>query len=314
MEKHKLKHGNLVVVGSTNIDMVISASRFPLPGETIIGHDFMSNFGGKGANQAVAAARLGAKTIFIGKVGDDDFGNSTLSHLKEEGIDTSFIYRSTKASSGVALITTVVGGENTIIVNPGANFELSPTEIELSHKAFEAAAIVLMQLETPIDTILTASKIAKEYGCYVILNPAPAPTKPLPTELLENVDMLIPNKTEASTISGVDITDDVTTRQAIDKIKELGIKDVVITIGSHGVLSLIDGELTNIPAYKVKAVDTTAAGDTFCGALCAALLSGSKMPQALRFANQASAVTVTRRGAQVSMPHLEDIKLDISTK
>lgn len=302
------KHDSLVVVGSTNTDMVITASHFPSPGETVIGSDFMSNFGGKGANQAVAASRLGVTTTFIGKVGADDFGNSTLSHLREEGIDVSNVFTSLTAASGTALITTVPSGENTIVVNAGANYDLRPEEIEQSKEAFKQAGIVLMQLETPIDTLACAARIAKDCGCFVILNPAPAPAKPLPVELLCNVDILIPNETEASAISGIDVKDEATTQQAMEKIKALGVKDVIITIGSRGVMALIGGKMTNIPACKVKAVDTTAAGDTFCGALCAALLRGEDMKDALSFANKASAIAVTRRGAQMSMPHLRELE------
>lgn len=287
--------------------MVINAPHFPQPGETVIGHDFMSNFGGKGANQAVAAARLGADTTFIGKVGADEFGKAVRTHLQEEGVDVSCLYSSDTQSSGVALITTVPSGENTIIVNSGANYDLLPADIERSTKAFGEGGIVLMQLETPIETLVCAAKIAKEHHCYVILNPAPAPSKPLPEELLKNVDMLIPNETEASAISGVSITDEASTRAAIEKIKETGVNDVIITIGSRGTMALINNEVTTIPAFKVKAVDTTAAGDTFCGALCAALLAGKKMCEAMTFANKASSIAVTRRGAQISMPKLEEI-------
>ncbi|MFC2654227.1 MAG: ribokinase [Segatella salivae] len=297
----------LVVVGSTNTDMVIHAPHFPIPGETVIGDDFMTNFGGKGANQAVAAARLGIQTVFVGKVGSDKFGKETIAHLKKEGVDVNYLFTSAEKPSGVALITTVDGGENTIVVNSGANFDLKEEDIEKAKGAFKDASIVLMQLETPIRTLIAAANLAKSYGCLVVLNPAPAPNGQLPQELLQKIDLIIPNKTEASAISGCKITDAETASKAIGIIQKMGVKSVIITVGSKGAIAMVDGELLLIPAIKVKAVDTTGAGDTFCGALCAALINGSDMHSALAFANKASSISVTRSGAQISMPFLSEI-------
>lgn len=297
----------LVVVGSTNTDMVIHAPHFPIPGETVIGDDFMTNFGGKGANQAVAAARLGIQTIFVGKVGSDEFGKETIAHLKKEGVDVNYLFTSAEKPSGVALITTVDGGENTIVVNSGANFDLKEEDIEKAKGAFKDASIVLMQLETPIRTLIAAANLAKSYGCLVVLNPAPAPNGQLPQELLQKIDLIIPNKTEASAISGCKITDAEAASKAIGIIQKMGVKSVIITVGSKGAIAMVDGELLLIPAIKVKAVDTTGAGDTFCGALCAALINGSDMHSALAFANKASSISVTRSGAQISMPFLSEI-------
>ena len=300
----RINKGKLIVVGSANTDLVIHAPHFPQPGETVIGDGFMTNFGGKGANQAVAAARLGVSTTFVGKVGSDEFGKATVAHLIKEGIDVSHLYTSPNKPSGVALITTVDGGENSIVVNSGANFDLTVEDIEKAEDAFTSASIVLMQLETPVNALVAAARLAKSHDCYVVLNPAPAPKRQLPQELLQNVDLLIPNETEASAISGCEITDTSTAMQAIGIIQKTGVKDVIITIGSKGAIASIEGKPTLIPAFKVKAVDTTAAGDTFCGALCAALINGSDKRSALTFANKASSISVTKAGAQISMPHL----------
>ena len=297
----------ILVVGSANTDMVISAEHFPLPGEPLMGHGFMTNHGGKGANQAVAAARLEGNTAFIGKVGDDQFGHSTIEMMKGEGIDVSGLTVTSEQASGVALITTVPSGENSIIVDSGANGLLRPEDITNAEKLFEDAGIVLMQLETPIDTLTEAAAMAKKHGAYVVLNPAPAPKEPLPVELLKNVDLLIPNETEAAYISGVNIAGDEDLPAAMNEIQKLGVKDVIITVGSRGVCARIDGEMVTVPAFKVKAIDTTAAGDTFCGALCVALSNGKPLVEAIRFGCKASSISVTRRGAQMSMPRLEEI-------
>lgn len=303
----------IIIVGSANTDMVIRAPHFPQPGETIIGSDFMLNQGGKGANQAVAAARLGGHVAFIGKVGDDTFGTTTRKLLKDEGIDVSHLSTSSSASSGVALITTVPNGENTIIVNSGANAELSASDVEAAKELFTDAAIVLMQLETPVSALTRAAELGKENGARVILNPAPAPSIPLPEALLRNVDLIIPNETEAAHMTGITVTDEASARAAIGKLQSLGVADAMITLGSKGVCALVHGELTIVPAFKVQAVDTTAAGDTFCGALCVALCHGCETTRALRFANKASSLSVQRRGAQMSMPRLRDVVSD-STK
>ena len=297
----------ILVVGSANTDMVISAEHFPLPGETMMGPGCMTNHGGKGANQAVAAARLEGNTAFIGKVGDDQFGHSTIEMMKGEGIDVSGLTVTSEQASGVALITTVPSGENSIIVDSGANGLLRPEDITNAEKLFEDAGIVLMQLETPIDTLTEAAAMAKKHGAYVVLNPAPAPKEPLPVELLKNVDLLIPNETEAAYISGVNIAGDEDLPAAMNEIQKLGVKDVIITVGSRGVCARIDGEMVTVPAFKVKAIDTTAAGDTFCGALCVALSNGKPLVEAIRFGCKASSISVTRRGAQMSMPRLEEI-------
>lgn len=305
----KIKNNKIIVIGSANTDMVISAEHFPQPGETIIGFGFMTNHGGKGANQAVAAARLGGDTAFIGKVGNDSFGHSMIDMMRHEGINVSHLMVSPSEPSGVALITTNKAGENTIVLDSGANAHLIPSDIVDAEEMLSQAGIILMQLESPIDTIVQAAAIGKKHGAYVVLNPAPAPATPLPKELLESVDLLIPNETEAAYISELNAVSEKNAYSAIDSIRRLGVSDVIITLGNKGVCALLDGKKVNIPAFKVKAVDTTAAGDTFCGALCVALSEGKDMIEAIRFGCKAASVSVTRRGAQMSMPRLSELEL-----
>lgn len=297
----------IVVVGSANMDMVISAAHFPNPGETLTGYGFMTNHGGKGANQAVAAARLGAQVSFVGKVGDDDFGRATIEMMRKEGIDISALTITKDVPTGVALITTVPSGENTIIIEPGANAKLTPEDIDNAKDIFSQAAIVLMQLETPVLTLIKAAAIAKEQGAIVVLNPAPAPTSPLPAELLQNVDLLIPNETEASTMSGVVVETEADIPTALERLQTFGIQYVIVTLGSRGACICTDGKQLLVPAQRVDAVDTTAAGDTFCGALCTALLQAKELPEAMRYGCKAAAISVTRRGAQMSMPYKNEI-------
>jgi ribokinase len=273
-----------------------------------MGHDYLSNHGGKGANQAVAAARLGGNIVFIGKVGNDTLGESTIQLLKQEGIDVTYLTRTDKQPSGVAFITLDSNGENTIIVNPGANGLLSESDVNDAQNVFEEAKIVLMQLETPMPALIRAAELAKRHSAYVVLNPAPMTKKQLPSELLNHVDLLIPNETEAMAISGMKICDDYSASEVMRKIQSIGVKNVIITVGTKGVLANIDNSTVNIPAFKVKAVDTTAAGDTFCGALCVSLCNGTDLETAIRFANKASSISVTRMGAQLSMPYLEEMK------
>jgi ribokinase len=302
----------ILVVGSSNTDIVINTDHFPQKGETVIGYGFMTNRGGKGANQAVAASRLGGNVIFVGKLGKDSLGKEAIAALQKEKIDLSYLKITDKVSSGVALITTFPDGDNTIIVNPGANSLLSPNDIRDAETAFTTSKILLMQLEIPVKTLTEAARIAKKYGSYVVLNPAPAPKQPLPKELLKNVDILIPNETEAEQIFGVTFKDKDSVKQAMVSMESLGVKDVIITMGSKGVLARINGTILGIPACKVEAVDTTGAGDTFCGALCVSLSQGNSMEESIRFANTASSISVTRRGAQMAMPYLNEVKEAVS--
>lgn len=297
----------IIVVGSCNTDMVIRVDHLPLPGETIIGHNFITNQGGKGANQAVAVSRLGGKTAFIARLGNDDFGAKSLRLLTEEGIDTSCIHLTDGVSTGVAIIPVDDKGENSIIVSSGANALLSSTDIEAAKPLFQNASILLMQLETPVPTLISAARLAKSYGAKVVLNPAPYPKEPLPSELLELVDIITPNETEAAGMSGIKVVDEDTAFEAISAIQRQGVGMVIITAGASGAYTIIKGQIIRIPSTKVEAIDTTAAGDTFCGALCVALSKGADTVEAIRFANKAASISVTRIGAWMSIPYEKEI-------
>lgn len=295
----------IVVLGSSNTDMMVKSSHLPLPGETVLGDTFMMNAGGKGANQAVAAARLGGDVIFIAKTGNDLFGQQSIDLYNVEKINTDYIYTDKELPSGVALITVDHKGENSIVVAPGANGTLIPDDIKSAEEEIKSANILLMQFEVPMETVIYAAKIAKENGVKVIVNPAPA--QDIPDDLLRHTYMLIPNETEAEIISGIKVTDWDSARLAANAIYQKGVDIVVITLGGLGAL-LKDGDtFYEIPALKVKAVDTTAAGDTYCGAISVALSEGKSLVEALEFATKCSAVTVTRMGAQASIPHRNEI-------
>lgn len=296
----------IVVIGSCNTDMVISMDHLPLPGETLIGGEFFMNSGGKGANQAVAAARLGGNVSFIAKVGNDPFGKRALEQYRAEGIDVKHILTDPEQPSGVALIMVDAQGENSIAVASGANAHLTTKDLDNAKEILSRADIVLMQLETPITTVEHAANVAKRSGAKVILNPAPA--QPLPESLLQNLYILIANETEAEFISGTQITDMDSVARAADILCDKGVEKVVITLGSLGAFVKERGNYHQIPGLKVKAVDATAAGDTFCGALCVALAEGKNLTEAVTFANRCAAVTVTRMGAQSSLPYRSEIE------
>lgn len=297
----------IIVIGSANIDLVVTTPEFPLPGQTVMGTGFMSNFGGKGANQAVAAARLGGDVTFISRIGEDGYGRDMRTHFEYEGIDTAHVFPTPDSPTGTALITVNGHGENSIVVISGANAKLTTADVESSRKAIEEADILLMQLETPIEPLTLAAQIAHRSGLYVILNPAPAPRTALPDELLSCIDLIIPNETEATQLTGIEITDVATAEQAITQLKRLGVRDAMITVGARGVVVSEPDGVKVIPACQVVPVDTTAAGDTFCGALCVALANDMKQADAVHFANRAAAYTVQHQGAQCAMPTLQDL-------
>jgi len=297
----------LVVIGSSNMDLVVTTECFPTPGQTVMGRRFMTNFGGKGDNQAVAAALLGGDVTFICKVGDDSYGQEMIEKFQKDGIDTRHVTRTDKAATGIAIITVDAKGENTIVVASGANGLLTSEDIRKAEDDITGADVLLMQLETPLEPLVTAAQMAHDKGKMVILNPAPAPQEPLPLDLLRNIDLIIPNETEAALITGVEVKDHESAKLAMLALKKLGVKDAMITVGSNGVLAFENDEVIQIPACMVKAVDTTAAGDTFCGALCVALCEGKSRRDAITFANKAAAYTVQHEGAQCAMPKLKDI-------
>jgi ribokinase len=295
----------IVVVGSSNTDMILKLDRIPKPGETILGGEFVIAAGGKGANQAVAAARAGGTVTLIARVGKDMFGEQALAGFLETGIDVGYIQRD-KCPSGVALIFVAKDGENSIGVGSGANSKLSPADIRKAKSAFTQAKAVVMQLETPLDTVEAAANLAHASGALVILNPAPA--QRLPDSLLKKISILTPNETEAELLTGVQVTDKESCSRAADILLRKGVKRVIITLGSRGAFVATSSSKQFVAGFKVKPVDTTAAGDTFNGALTVALAEGMSLIDAVRFANAAGAISVTRMGAQPSAPNRKEIE------
>ena len=296
----------IVVLGSTNVDMVISGKKIPVPGETISGGKFMMNPGGKGANQAVAVARLSAKRgmcEFIAKVGDDLFGRETSARMQMDGIDAKFVIDK-REPSGTALILVAPNGQNIISVALGANGTLSPKDIARFKKDIENASALLLQFETPMATVLAAAKWASAKDVPVILNPAPAAK--LPGELYKCLDWITPNETEAELLTGVKVADAKSAQKAAEVFVERGVKHAAITMGPKGVYC---GNCRKLyPGKKVKAIDCVAAGDTFNGALVVALAEGRNCKDAISFAQKAAAISVTRPGAQSSIPYRREIR------
>ncbi|MDO5317048.1 MAG: ribokinase [bacterium] len=294
----------IVVLGSTNTDMVISGAKIPVPGETVCGGSFMMNPGGKGANQAVAVARLAAKKgqcTFIAKVGDDLFGRETAARLAADRIDAKLVVDK-KVASGTALILVDPKGQNCISVALGANGTLLPKDVKKFAKDIQSADALLLQLETPLETVLWAAQTAKAKGVPVVLNPAPAAK--LPKELYRCLDWITPNETEAELLTGVKVVDLASAQKAEAVLRKRGVGNVVITLGSKGCYAA--GKIH--PCVRVKAVDTVAAGDTFNGAFVVALAEGKAIDEAIAFAQKASAIAVTRPGAQSSVPHRREVK------
>ncbi len=300
----------ILVVGSSNTDMIIRLDRLPRPGETRLGGKFSTSGGGKGANQAIAAARAGGDVAFIGCFGTDTLGDQALAALDADGIDTTASRRDSTAPSGVAQILVAADGENCIAVAPGANALLSPADISTADALFGAAAAVLVQLETPLMTVQRALETARSHQCYTVLNPAPACD--LPPELFPLIDLITPNETEAEHLSGVAVTNNGDAERAARVLHDKGVAQVIITRGSVGVtLSQVTsgGQYSahHLPAFAVSAVDTTAAGDVFNGCIVARLVAGDALSDAIPFAQAASAIAVQRAGAQSSIPCREAI-------
>lgn len=295
----------IVVIGSSNTDMVVKSERIPLPGETVLGGEFMMTDGGKGANQAVAVARMNGDLSFVAKVGKDIFGKQAIQNYSQFGINTDYIFRDS-APSGIALIMVDKHAENCISVASGANSKLSRKDIDSVKNIIENADILLMQLETPIEVIEYATDIAYKAGVKVVLNPAPA--KYINSETLKKLYLITPNKTEAQIVSGIQITNIDSAKKAAEILTEKGVVNVIITLGSEGSLILNeDREFHFIESRKVDAVDTTAAGDVYNGALCVALSEGKSLIEAARFATLASSIAVTRMGAQSSIPTRDEV-------
>jgi ribokinase len=295
----------ILVIGSSNTDMVIKTEKIPVPGETILGGKFLLNPGGKGANQAVAAARLGGKVTFVAKRGNDLFGNQAVGLFMREGIDTQYIVKDPELPSGVALITVDSKGENSIVVAPGSNGNLLQDDIPL--KIFNSGkfGILLLQLEIPLKTVEYSAILASENDIKVILNPAPA--QGLTDDLLKHIWLLIPNESETEILSGIKVHDISSAKEATTALQEKGVKNVIITMGEAGAYVKSENFTGMIPGIKVKAVDTTAAGDVFNGAIAVAISEGKDLKEAVEFANKAASISVTRMGAQASAPYRNEI-------
>jgi ribokinase len=296
----------IVVVGSSNTDFIIRLERIPRPGETLLGGEFLNAAGGKGANQAVAAARAGGAVSFVARVGRDSLGDQALANFVGDGIDVSQVTRDPRAASGAALIFVARNGENSIAVASGANSKLTPADVRKARPLIQRAKVLLMQLETPLPTVQAAARLGAASGSLVILNPAPA--RELPGSLLKLVSIITPNETEAELLTGIAIKNVASATRAAEKLRKRGVGTVVLTMGAAGALVVDEAGAELVPSFKVKAVDTTAAGDTFNGALAVALAEGQPLRRAVQFANAAAAISVTRVGAQPSTPHRKSIE------
>lgn len=296
---------SIIVIGSSNTDMVIKSPHLPMPGETILGGTFFMNAGGKGANQAVAAARLGGNVLFIAKVGDDIFGKKAVELFNKEGIDTSYVFTDDQHPSGIALINVDDHGENCIVVASGANAVLNKEDLELAKDSIANASILLLQLETPISTVEYVAAFTKENGVRVVLNPAPAAQ--LSDELLQNINIITPNQHEAAMLTGTEVNNIDSAKYAAKVLNGKGVETVIITLGADGALLYYKDFFTLIEAPIVQAADTTAAGDVFNGALVVALSEGKSMKHAVEYACNAAAISVTRLGAQASAPYRNEV-------
>ncbi len=296
---------NIIVVGSANTDMVVRVPHLLQPGETLLGSQFVMARGGKGANQAVAARRLGARVTFVARLGRDNFGRDSAAAYREEGIDTAFVAWDDEAPSGVALIMVSDAAENIIAVVPGANGRLSPGDIRAAEQAIIGADCMLLQLEIPLETVETAARLAKKNGVRVILNPAPGVQ--LPRSILESVDVITPNENEAAILVG-DGLDFSAEQAAVDLFRLLEVPALVVTLGGRGARLVQGSQVLDLPAFQVEPIDTTAAGDAFNGALAVALGRGEPLAEAVRFANAVGALSTTRLGAQPSLPSGDEVE------
>ena len=296
----------IAVVGSSNMDLVVKSNRIPAVGETILGGDFIMVPGGKGANQAVAAAKLGAEVYFVAKLGKDVFAEQSLNNFKKETVNTKYVIQTGEAPSGVALILVDDGGNNLIVVAPGANQMLLPVDVENAESDIASCGAVVAQLEVPLETIECAAKMANDLKVPFVLDPAPA--RELGPELLGMVDVLTPNETEAQILTGIEVTDEESARAASENLLERDVKSVILTLGDKGFLLADKEETRYVAAHKVDAVDSTAAGDAFTGSLAVGIAENKALSDAALFANYVAALSVTKMGAQSSMPTLQEVE------
>lgn len=305
---------NILVIGSLNTDLVVQAPSFPQPGETISGGDLQVIPGGKGANQAVAAARHGAQVSMLGRVGSDNFGGFLLDNLKSNGVDARLVQR-TESATGTAIIVVDANGQNSIVLSAGANGRVSEADVEAA--SFSDFQLLLLQLEIPIPTVLSAARRARDHGRRVILNPAPA--QDLPEELIALTDYLIPNETELSLLSGMHVEDIPSAEVAAKSLLSRGVRNVIVTLGSKGALIVTRTQVTHVDSFKVNVVDTTAAGDAFIGGFANKLLESSSLPlseqeqastlqETVRYGCACGALAVTKFGAQPSLPGRDEVE------
>jgi ribokinase len=300
-----MKKPRIVVIGSSNTDLIVKLDRLPRPGETVLGGEFVTAAGGKGANQAVAAARAGGEVTLVARLGQDMFGDWATAGFARDGIQVEYITRDPEAPSGVALIFVGADGENSIAVASGANSRLSPGDVAKAESAIAGSDRVVLQLETPLETVRAAAETAARAKVPVILNPAPA--RALPGDLLKLVSILTPNETEAEALTGIAVSDEESAARAAQALLAQGVETVIITLGARGAFVAGSSNRELVPGFPVKPLDTTAAGDVFNGALAVALGEGKALMEAVRFANAAAAISVTRLGAQPSVPNRKEI-------
>ncbi len=304
MDRYEKTH-DIVVVGSNMMDMITKIPRLPKMGETLAGSAFSLGFGGKGANQAVMAARLQAKVAMITKVGGDVFGGMVKQNFASQGIAVDTTFTDESLPSGVAPILVDDEGHNLVIIVPGANNSLSAAEVKGAQAVIQSARILICQLEIPDEAILAAFEIASQAGVQIIFNPAPA--RPVPGRMLALADLLVPNETEAELLTGIPVSDLDSAARAAEALHSMGARTVIITLGAQGALLYEKGHASHFPAPKVKAVDTTGSGDAFIGSLAVSLARGKSLPEAVQFANRAAALSVTRIGTQISFPTPDEI-------
>jgi ribokinase len=300
----------IAVVGSLNMDLIVRSPRIPRPGETILGGTFHTAPGGKGANQAVAAARLGGAVSMVWRVGSDAFGDQLLGGLAADGVDAAHVARDPAAATGIALITVDDVGQNSIVVASGANARLSPANVDGAAAVIAAARVLLLQLESPPETVLRAAELGRAHGVTVVLNPAPA--RPLPDALLKLVDVLVPNESETSLLTGLPAGDMAQAEAAAAALRRLGVGAVILTLGERGALLAHEGGMEAVPPFPVTPLDTTAAGDAFVGALAVALAEGRPLVEAVRWGNAAGALATTRLGAQPSLPNRREVESQVA--
>jgi len=302
----------IVVVGSVNMDLIVKLRKLPVVGETVIGGTFKMSPGGKGANQAVAAAKLGAESYFVGRIGADDFGKALMENFKRTGVNSEYVTVDRDAHTGVALIMVDQAGKNLIAVASGANSKCSVEDVDRAKDLIEKASVLLLQLEIPVEVVQHAALLAKQGRSKVILNPAPA--RPLPKKLFELIDVIVPNEVEAEVLTGIPVKDLSSAREAGEKLLGFGTEAVVITLGERGALLVEKEGYDLVPGVSVEAVDTTGAGDAFCGALAFALATGKSLKEAVFIANCAGALATTKIGAQEALPTLKELESFLKEK